>query len=154
MHRDSCRSVGVVTRPKAERGAGVTGLLTKAHKPSPAAGVSPFSEPLPGALPPLLACGENPGRHGSHVRRLSRTSGLDWGGHVATVTPIRIPDAPGNWELRSEDGWSKPGWDGVGWGKMDTCLCLAESLHCSPQAIATLLISYTQIQNALGVKNT
>ena len=29
---------------------------------------------------------------------------------------------------------------------MDTCICIAESLHCSPKTITTLLISYTPIQ--------
>ena len=43
--------------------------------------------------------------------------------------------------------------DGRGvWGRMDTCICMAESLHCLPETITTLLISYTPIQNALGVK--
>ena len=38
--------------------------------------------------------------------------------------------------------------DGRGvWGRMDTCICMAESLHCSPEAITTLLIGYTSIQN-------
>ena len=32
---------------------------------------------------------------------------------------------------------------------MDTCVCMAESLHCSPEAITTLLIGCTQIQNDL-----
>ena len=32
--------------------------------------------------------------------------------------------------------------DGRGvWGRMDTCICRAESLHCSPETITTLLIS-------------
>ena len=30
---------------------------------------------------------------------------------------------------------------------MDTCLCMAESLPCSPVTIMTLLIGYTPIQN-------
>ena len=30
---------------------------------------------------------------------------------------------------------------------MDTWICVAESLHCSPETIPTLLISYTPIQN-------
>ena len=30
---------------------------------------------------------------------------------------------------------------GVG-GRMDTCLCMTESLHCSPETITTLLICY------------
>ena len=30
---------------------------------------------------------------------------------------------------------------------MDTCLCMAESLPCSPETIMTLLIGYTPIQN-------
>ena len=32
-------------------------------------------------------------------------------------------------------------------GRMDTCICMAESLPCSPETITTLLISYTLIQN-------
>ena len=28
------------------------------------------------------------------------------------------------------------------WGRMDTCICTAESLHCPPETIATLLISW------------
>ena len=33
------------------------------------------------------------------------------------------------------------------WGRMDTCVCMAESLLCSPEAITTLLISYNPTQN-------
>ena len=33
------------------------------------------------------------------------------------------------------------------WERMDTWICVAESLHCSPETIPTLLISYTPIQN-------
>ena len=33
------------------------------------------------------------------------------------------------------------------WGRMDTCICIAESLHCSPEIIIILIISYTPIQN-------
>ena len=33
--------------------------------------------------------------------------------------------------------------DGRGiWGRMDTCICMAESLHCSPETIIILLIGY------------
>ena len=31
------------------------------------------------------------------------------------------------------------------WGRMDTCICMAESLPCSPETITTLLINYTPI---------
>ena len=31
------------------------------------------------------------------------------------------------------------------WGRMDTCICMDESLHCSPETITTLLIGYTPI---------
>ena len=38
--------------------------------------------------------------------------------------------------------------DGRGaWGRMDTCICMAESLHCSPETTTTLLIGYTPKQN-------
>ena len=33
------------------------------------------------------------------------------------------------------------------WGRMDTCICMAESLHCSPETITPLLIGYILVQN-------
>ena len=33
------------------------------------------------------------------------------------------------------------------WGRMDTCIYMVESLHCSPGTITALLIGYTPIQN-------
>ena len=37
--------------------------------------------------------------------------------------------------------------DGRGvWGRVDTCICMAESLCCSPETVTTLLVSYTPIQ--------
>ena len=32
------------------------------------------------------------------------------------------------------------------WGRMDSCMCVAESLHCSPETITALLTSYTLVQ--------
>ena len=37
------------------------------------------------------------------------------------------------------------------WGRMDTCMCMAEFLHCSLETVTTLLIGYTPIQNVFGV---
>ena len=38
--------------------------------------------------------------------------------------------------------------DGRGvWGRTDACMCMAGSLHCSPETITTLLIGYIPIQN-------
>ena len=38
--------------------------------------------------------------------------------------------------------------DGSGvWGRMDTCICMAESLSCSPETTTTLLIGDPPIQN-------
>ena len=35
--------------------------------------------------------------------------------------------------------------DGMGvWGRMDTCICMAKSLHCSPETPTTLLIGLSQ----------
>ena len=39
------------------------------------------------------------------------------------------------------------------WGRMDTCICIAESLCCSPDTITTMLIGYTSIQNKKLKKN-
>ena len=42
----------------------------------------------------------------------------------------------------------QPGWEGdFGENGQDTCIYMAESLHCSPETITTLLIDYTPIQN-------
>ena len=38
------------------------------------------------------------------------------------------------------------------WGRLDTCICMAESLHYSPDPITKLLIDYTPIQNVLVLK--
>ena len=35
------------------------------------------------------------------------------------------------------------------WQRMDTCVCMTESLLLSPETITTLLISYTPIQNKM-----
>ena len=32
-------------------------------------------------------------------------------------------------------------------GRMATCLCVAESFHCSPETVTSLLIGYTPVQN-------
>ena len=42
---------------------------------------------------------------------------------------------------------------GGGFGeRMDTCLCMVESLCCSPETITTLLSGYMPRQNVFGVK--
>ena len=33
------------------------------------------------------------------------------------------------------------------WGRVDTWTYMAKSLHCPPETVTTLLISYTLIQN-------
>ena len=48
-------------------------------------------------------------------------------------------------ELCSKVMW-QPGWEGV-WGRMDTCICMAEFLHCPPENVRTLLIGCTPLQN-------
>ena len=39
------------------------------------------------------------------------------------------------------------------WGRMDTCICTAESFCCAPETITTLLVGYTPIQNKNFEKN-
>ena len=38
-------------------------------------------------------------------------------------------------------------WMGGDWRRMNTCIHMTESLHCSPETVTTLLIGYNQIQN-------
>lgn len=38
--------------------------------------------------------------------------------------------------------------DGRGvWGRMDTCMCMAESLRCSPETVTTMLTGGTPAQD-------
>ena len=37
-------------------------------------------------------------------------------------------------------------------GRMDTCICMAESLHGSSETMTMSLIGYTPIQNIFGAK--
>ena len=69
-----------------------------------------------------------------------RNSSGVWDGH--THTAIFKMDNQ-NRELCSELCGSLDG-RGV-WGKMDTCICKAESLCCSPETMTTLLISYVVV---------
>ena len=66
-----------------------------------------------------------------------------------TLLYLKMDDHQGptleHWELRSMLCDSLD-WRGV-WGRMATCICMAESLHCSPETITMLLIRYTPIQN-------
>ena len=39
--------------------------------------------------------------------------------------------------------------DGKVWGRIGTCVCMAESLCCSPDTTTTLLIGYTPMQNKM-----
>ena len=41
----------------------------------------------------------------------------------------------------------------VVWGRTDTCICMAESLHCLPEITSTLLMSYTTTKLFLMLKN-
>ena len=44
--------------------------------------------------------------------------------------------------------------DGRGvWGRVDTCVSMAESLCCAPETIMTLLIGYIPVQNKKFKKN-
>ena len=45
-----------------------------------------------------------------------------------------------DWTIKNVASW-------MGWGRMDTCIYMAESLHCSPETVTTLLIGYSPIQN-------
>ena len=40
----------------------------------------------------------------------------------------------------------QPGWE-ESWGRTDTCICVAETLHYLPETIAALLIGYAPIKN-------
>jgi len=42
---------------------------------------------------------------------------------------------------------------GICGGGMDTCVCVAESLCCSPETVIAVLIGYTPIQNKKFKKN-
>ena len=78
--------------------------------------------------------------------RMQRRDGQGvWNGHVHT-TVFKMDNQQGptveHRELCSVLCGSLDG--RAVWGRMDTCICPTESLHCSPETVTTLLISYTQ----------
>ena len=38
-------------------------------------------------------------------------------------------------------------------GRMDTCVCVAETLPCAPETVTTLLVSYTPVQKKKILQN-
>ena len=71
-----------------------------------------------------------------------------WDGHVHTaIFKMGNQQGPKVWNLAHGTQLSvmcQPGWEGV-WERMDMCIGLAESLHCSPEAVTTLSIGYTPV---------
>ena len=79
--------------------------------------------------------------------RALRSKTQVWDGLVHAVV-IQMDDHQGPpVEHRELCSMSCGSLDGRGvWGRMDTCVCVAESLCCPPKSIITLLIGYTPIQ--------
>ena len=84
----------------------------------------------------------------------------DWGAWWAAIYGVvqswtrlkRLSDQQWHMELCSMLCGSLDG-RGV-WGRVDTCIHMAESLCCSPETITTLLIGYTAIQLENNKKNS
>ena len=55
-----------------------------------------------------------------------------------------IREVPSTWNSLSV--MCQTGRHGV-WGRMDTCICVAEFFHCSPETSTTLLTGYSSVQN-------
>ena len=52
-------------------------------------------------------------------------------------------ESRGGWRSEHEmDNMGQPGWEGSLRGRMDTYICMAESLHCSPETITTLFVNW------------
>ena len=70
-----------------------------------------------------------------------RENGGVWDGHGHTAEfHMENPQGPAG-QHRELCSVSRGSLDGRGvWGRMDTCTCMAESLHCAPKTILTLLI--------------
>ena len=79
-------------------------------------------------------------------RREGRHSQGVWDGHVRTaVFKLENQQGPAV-EHKELCSMSCGSLDGRGvWGRMDTCLCMAESLCCSSETITALLVSYSPI---------
>ena len=73
----------------------------------------------------------------------------EFGIDINTLLYLKMDNQQGaivyHWELSSMLCGSLHGM-GI-WGRMDTCVCNAESLYCQYETTPTLLISYTSIKN-------
>ena len=75
-----------------------------------------------------------------------------WDGHVHTATfkmdhqqgPTVQHREPSSMLYGSLDGRKT-------WGRMDTCICMAQSLHCSPETVITLFVNRLAVQFSLSV---
>ena len=63
--------------------------------------------------------------------------------YLKWITNKFLPYSTGN-----SGQWYVAAWMGGEFGgRMDTCICMAESLCCLPETITTLLIGYSPVQN-------
>ena len=75
-------------------------------------------------------------------RKRGRDSEGVWDGHVHAAL-FKTDNRPTR-TYRELCSMLRHSLDGRGvWGRMDTCVCMAESLRCPPESITTLFISYT-----------
>ena len=70
-----------------------------------------------------------------------------WDGHVHTAIFKTEPTRNYCIAHNSAQCYVATWMGGEVWGRMDPCLCMAESLFCTPETITTLSVSYTPIQN-------
>ena len=77
-----------------------------------------------------------------------------WDGHRHTaVFNMESQQGPAV-QHREVCSMSRGSRDGTGvYGRMDTCICLSESLHCSPETVTTLLPGNTPTQNKKSRKS-
>ena len=94
---------------------------------------------------------KNPTKHQKETHRLRKRTYDYQGerkGHVHTWTFKMDHQQGPNWTAQGNVlsvMWSLDGRQV--WGRMDTCLYLAESLRCSPETTTTLLICYSPLQD-------
>ena len=76
--------------------------------------------------------------------RIVREFGMDM------YTLLYLKGTPSSWNSAQ---FYAAAWRGAGFGgRMDPCICMAESLGCSPEMITAISISYTLIQTKSSKK--
>ena len=149
----------IVSKPgvQQDRRENTQRTKTNSARPPPAGNrqtVSRLAKPRDGFGREIIYWKPHPGNHSRWSSGLPHLPNLEWAVLDKEILEFDLPafkKFPSFNLLYSTGGLCSMlcgSLDGKGvWGRMDTCMCMAESLHCSHETVTMMLTEYTLIEN-------